>query len=108
MSNTAGASSAPDVSSSEKPDAIRDAWRTIQRLEPDIVALDPNLLLTSLSVSMKRIADSLSTIQSELTMNRNQVRTDTDRVVNAITGLGNNISSITSIAYQLREDWKKS
>ena len=44
------------------PDAIREAFETMQKLEPNMVALDPARVTTSVAISLKRIADQLTVI----------------------------------------------
>jgi len=60
---------------------VTNGYNTIQKLEQGIVALDQSLTLTSIAVSMKRIADQLTVITGntsgmgyESTQTRNTLR----------------------------------
>jgi len=71
-----------------RPDPIHEAYRTIQQLEPDIVALDPNLVMASAAISLKRIADTLSVLVGQHSYAEGQMRVELEKVSAAIQGHG--------------------
>jgi hypothetical protein len=67
-----------------RPDPINDAYRTLQRLEPGIVAIDPNLVMVSVAVSLKRIAETLSVLVGQHSYEHGQGRIQMEKVTTAI------------------------
>ena len=65
-------------------DAMGDAYKTIMKLEEGIIQLDQSLTLTSIAVSMKRIASALEQIAGNQSYNGDRIRAGVREVAAAL------------------------
>jgi len=65
-------------------DPIRDAYQTIEKLEPGIIGLEPNLVLTSIAVSLTRIARAVENIAGNQSYNGDRLRAGVREVAAAL------------------------
>lgn len=75
-------------------DGVLDGWRTLQRIEQDIVPLSPKVMLTSIAISMRRIATTLETIQahtSQISGNTDRLATKSDAIAQSVNEMKSTI-----------------
>jgi len=75
-----------------------DAVNTMAKLEPGIIGLEPNLVLTSAAISLKRIADGLQVLigQGSLSYDMNRLREAVREVGTAVISVGTAVERVAT------------
>ena len=81
-----------------------DAVNTMAKLEPGIIGLEPNLVMTSAAISLKRIADGLQVLigQGSLSYDMNRLREAVREVGSAVVSIGASTNRIANNTERLK------